>query len=198
MNFNLYITFAGHDAPAANIRQELLNTFQTPYFRLHQWSFAIIYCPSTFSNILFSIPMRKKKLLFDLYQTEIETTMPGANLFQNIEQISLHLLHFNQTINPIRFGNVNSLQLISQHHDNQPYPKRLFVDISQTVNLDKLKSMELSGRHFPSSILILLDYTPNLQSLTIPYSCFITMTKLLTDQPICQRLSILIKHLTIT
>lgn len=198
MNFYLYITFAGHDAPTANNRLELLNTFQTSYFRLQQWSFAIVYCPSTFSNILFSIPMVNKQISVNLYQTEIETTMAGANLFENIEQISLYLTNANGTATPSRFPNAESLQLISQYREHEAYPKRLFVDISQVVNFGKLKAIQLTGRHFPSAILILLDYTPNLHSLIIPYSCLVKMTKLLTDQAICRRLSTLIKHLTIT
>ena len=198
MNFYLYITFPGYDAPTANNRLEILNTFQTSYFRLREWSFAVVYCPSTFSNILFSIPMVNKQISVNLYQTEIETTTAGTDLFENIEQISLYLTNTSGTTNPSRFPNAESLQLISQYHEHEAYPKRLFVDIAQVVNFTKLKSIQLTGRHFPSSILIILDYTPNLHSLIIPYSCLVKMTKLLTDPAICRRLSTLVKHLTIT
>ncbi|CAF4427102.1 unnamed protein product, partial [Adineta steineri] len=58
--------------------------------------------------------------------------------------------------------------------------------------------MELIGMHFPSTILILLDYMPNLHSITITLNHFIKMTKTLTDNKICQHLTKLIKHLTIT
>ena len=74
----------------------------------------------------------------------------------------------------------------------------LFVHISHLMQFPRLKSLEFVGVNFPSTSLVLLDYTSNLQSLTIPLNSLIKMTKILNDETICSRLTKLIKHLTIT
>ena len=198
MTFELHITLSQFDLPAANDRVELLNRFQTTYFRIHQWSFTTIHSPSTGTIELFSIPVRTKHLSLDLYRTEIDTTTTtDGNLFENIEHISLHLTNSSEATNLIRSPNAQTLRLISHYHEHELYPKQLLVNISRAVNLSKLTSIELDGQHFPISSLVLLDYTPNLHSLTLAFQNLIKMTRSLTDQTLCRRLSTLIKHLTI-
>lgn len=142
--------------------------------------------------------MTDQQTAVNLYQTDVETTMVDQAIFQKIQKLSLFLTNSNENANPIHFSNVQNLQLISEFHEYEIFPRRLFVDISQVVNFSKLKSIELSGRYFPSTSLVLLDYTPNLHSLTIPFNSLAKMTKQLTDEAVCRRLSTLIKHLTIT
>jgi hypothetical protein len=147
---------------------------------------------------LFSLPIIDKQIYFNLYQTQIETNMMDNNIFKNINQLSLFLTNNSNENSNIFFPNVKNLKLISQFQEYEIYPKKLFVDISYLIKFSKLKSIEFIGRNFPSTSLVLLDYTPNLHSLIIPLNCFIKMTKILTDDNICHRLSSLIKHLTIT
>lgn len=142
--------------------------------------------------------MIDKKISFDLYQTELQTTGLGKMIFKNINQLSLFLTNSNENINPICFPNVKNLRLMSQFQEHERYSRNLFVDISHMVEFSKLKSIEFCGRYFPSTCLVVLDYTPNLHSLTIPLNSLIKMTKNLTDETICHRLMTLIKHLTIT
>jgi len=139
-------------------------------------------------------------MCFNLYGTHIETTMTDEPIFKNINELSLFLTNPNEnptSLNPL-FSNVKNLKLISEIREYQPFPKSLFVDISHLVKFSQLKSIEITGIHFPSASLILLDYTPNLHSLTISLNNLIKMTKTLNDQTISHRLTTLIKHLTIT
>jgi hypothetical protein len=197
INLQLRITFLQEDAPTRDDRLQLLKAFQTSYFRYHKWYFAIIHCPSMTNIELFSLPIIDNKIYFNLYHTQIETTITDKNLFKNINQLSLFLTNSNETSN-IFFSNIKNLKLISEFQEYEIYPKNLFVDISYLFKFSKLKSIEFIGRYFPSTSLVLLDYTPNLQSLIIPLNSFIKMTKILTDENICYRLTTLIKHLTIT
>ena len=134
----------------------------------------------------------------NLYQTQIETSHIDKTIFKNIHQLSLFLTNSTETCSNIIFPNVNSLKLLSEFQEYESYPKNLFVDISHLLILSKLKSIEFIGQNFPSTTLVLLDYTPNLHTLIIPLNSLIKMTKLLTDENICYRLTTLIKHLTIT
>lgn len=142
--------------------------------------------------------MIDKKISFNLYQTEIETMKIDKTIFNNINQLSLFLTNSNENINRICFPNVQHLRFISQFQEHEIYSRNLYVDISHCVEFSKLKSIEFCGRYFPSTSLVLLDYTPKLHSLIIPLNSFIKMTKNLTDETICHRLMTLIKHLTIT
>jgi hypothetical protein len=146
---------------------------------------------------LFSFPMMDTKIYFNLYHTEIETTTADQNMFENINQLSLFLTSANENSH-VFFPNVKNLTLISEFQEHGVYQKKLFVDISKLMKFSKLKSIEFLGRNFPSTTLVLLDYTPNLHSLIIPLDSLIKMTKMLTDENICHRLMTLIKYLTIT
>ena len=198
LTFQLHIIFPIADAPTSNDRIQLLQAFQTSYFRSHQWYFAIIHSPSIDHLTFSSIPMVEKKISLNLYQTEIEPMASSSSIFENIEQLSLYLNNSNENPNRISFPNVQHLQLISQFQEREVYRRNLFVDISHLIEFSKLKSIEFRGRYFPSTSLVLLDYTPNLQSLIIPVNSFVKMTKILTDETSCHRLMTLIKHLTIT
>jgi hypothetical protein len=200
INLHLHITFPQDDAPTPNDRTLLLKTFQTSYFRSHKWYFAFIHRPSMTNIELFSIPLINNNLCFNLYDTLIETTVSDKNIFTHIQELSLFLTNpvENPTLSNSCFPNVHKLKLISEFQDHERYPIMLFVDISHLVNFSRLKSLEFIGINFPSTFLVLLDYTPNLQSLTISLNSLIKMTKILTDETICQRLTTLIKHLTIT
>lgn len=199
INFQLHITFPRDHTPTSNDRTQLLKTFETSYFSSHKWFFAFIYHSSMANIELFSLPMIDKKMSFHLYGTHIETTKNDENMFNNIKELSLFLANQNENstlLNPF-FPNVQDLQLISEFQEYQPFPKNLFVDISHIVKFSQLKSIEFIGLHFPSTSLVLLDYTPDLHSLTISLNSLIKMTNVLDDQTICHRLTTLIKHLTI-
>ncbi|CAF4045057.1 unnamed protein product [Adineta steineri] len=199
--FQLHIIFPQEDVPTSDDRIQLLKTFETLYFRQRKWYFAFIYCPSMTNIEFFSLPIINKKIDVNLYNTSIETTMNDEHTFKNIKELSLVLTDPNETSSPLFnscFFNVENLKLISEFREYQPFPKNLYVDISRLVKFSHIKSMELIGMHFPSTILILLDYMPNLHSITITLNHLNKMTKTLTDNKICQHLTKLIKHLTIT
>lgn len=200
INFHLHITFSQDDSPTTNDRIQLLKTFHTSYFRSHKWYFAFIHRPSITNIELFSIPLINNKISFNLYDTHIETIGCDKNMFIHIKELSLFLKTSNENsiLSNSFFPNVKTLKLISEFQDHEPFPKMLFVHISHLIKFSRLKSLEFIGVNFPSTSLVLLDYTSNLQSLTIPLNSLIKMTKILNDETICSRLTKLIKHLTIT
>ena len=130
----------------------------------------------------------------------MEKTIADTNIFENVNELSLFLTNSNENIKLPKssFPNVKNLKLISRFRNNERQPKTFFVDISNLVTFSKLESIEFIGNCFPPSSLILLEYTTKLHSISISLNNLIQMTKTLSDQPICQRLTTLIKHLTIT
>ncbi|CAF4553249.1 unnamed protein product, partial [Rotaria sp. Silwood2] len=136
----------------------------------------------------------------NLYDTYIEKTINDINIFENVNELSLFLANSNENLKLPKscFFNVKNLKLISRFRHDERQPRLLFVDISHLVIFSNLESIEFIGNNFPSSSLVLLDYTTKLQSLSLSFSNLIQMTKTLSDQHICQQLTKLIKHLKIT
>jgi len=198
--FELYITFAQENVPSTILRTQLLKRFETTYFFSHNWYFAFIYHPSNLTIDLFSLPLINNKIQVNLYDTLIEKTINDVHIFENVNELSLVLTnsHMNLKLPNLSFCNVKNLKLISRFRHNETQPRLMIVDISHLVTVSKLESIEFIGNYFLSSIFLLLDYTTKLQSISISFNNLIQMTKELSDQHICQRLTMLIKHLTIT
>ncbi|CAF0995203.1 unnamed protein product [Adineta ricciae] len=201
IHLRLNVRFSENDLPAINDRKELLQTFDTSYFRSRYWSFALHHCRTKRTLELFSTPMVKKSIEFNLYNTNVEKPMTDADeMFENVENLTLFLTILDESLlrERFHFPNVKSLKLVSHFQECQAFPKSLLADMAHLVKLSNVESIEFIGNHFPTSSLILLDYTPKLHSLSVRLSSIIKMTKMLTDQNICQRLTKLIRHLTIT
>jgi hypothetical protein len=200
IKFQLHTIFPREDAPTAILRTQLLKTFETTYFRTRNWYFAFIYHPSVRTIDLFSLPLSNKKIRVQIYDTHIEKTIENINLFENVYELELVLTNsnLNSKLPNLSFSNVKNIQLISRFQNHETPPGMMIVDISNLVSISKLESLEFHGNSFPSSSFLLLDYTTKLQSISISLNNLIQMTKTLADAPICQRLTMLIKHLTIT
>lgn len=192
--------FPREHATTAILRTQLLKAFETRYFSIHKWYFAFIYHPSSPTIDLFSLPLINKKIDVYLYDTHIEKTINDINLFENITELSLFLTNsqMNLKLPSLSFNNVKNLKLISRFQHNGTQPRMMIVDISNLITVSKLESIEFIGNYFLSSNFLLLDYTTKLQSISISFDNLIQMTKTFNDQHICQRLTMLIKHLTIT
>lgn len=192
-SFAILITFPQDDLPNPIDQQQILQSFQTSYYRSHRWTFAFYQCPSTSTFSFFSIPMEIKKLNFNLYHANQQS----SHHFENIRELDLYLT--NDTNQSTQFfPNVQHLKLISHYREYQTYPKSLLVDIARLFNLSKLQSIEFGRGQFPSGSLVLLEYTPQLHSLSIPLKDLIKMTKELNDEKTCQFLTKSIQHLSIT
>jgi hypothetical protein len=200
IKFQLCTTFPNEDASTPILRTQLLKTFETTYFVSHNWCFGFLFHPSLPTIDLFSLPLFNNKIHADLYDTNIETTIKEINIFGNVNELSLFLSNSNENIKLPKssFSNVKCLKLISRFRQNERQPRMLFVDLSNIVVFSKLESIEFIGNYFPSTSFVLLDYTTNLKSISISFNNLILMTKTLSDEHSCQRLKMLIKHLTIT
>ncbi|UJR09034.1 hypothetical protein I4U23_013283 [Adineta vaga] len=163
-------------------------------FRLH------VIFPDDILPTLMSVVNYYKHLIYHIFVLEHETATNDRNIFENVKKLSLILTNSDENLRSekVKFSNVEQIKLISYFREYQSFPKSLLVDISHVVRFSNLKSIEFLGEHFPTSSLVLFDYTPNLHSLSIRLNNFIKMTKMLTDQDVCRCLTKLIKHLTIT
>ncbi|CAF1086635.1 unnamed protein product [Rotaria sp. Silwood1] len=200
IKFILHTTFPDIDASTPNLRTQLLKTFETKYFLSHDWYFAFLHHPSSPMIDLFSLPLPSNKIDVSLYDTYIEKTINNINIFENINELTLYLRNSNENLKLPQscFSNVKNLILISRFQHNERLPRMLLVDISHLVRFSNLESIEFIENNFPSSMLILLDYTTKLKSLSMSFLNLIQMTKTLSDQHVCQQLTKLIKHLKIT
>ncbi|CAF2872872.1 unnamed protein product [Rotaria sp. Silwood2] len=200
IKFTLHTTFPEEDASTPTLRTQLLKTFETRYFLSHNWYFAFLHHSLSPTIDLFSLPLLNNKIHANLYDTYIEKTINDINIFENVNELSLFLANSNENLKLPKscFFNVKNLKLISRFRHDERQPRLLFVDISHLIIFSNLESIEFIGNNFPSSSLVLLDYTTKLQSLSLSFSNLIQMTKTLSDQHICQQLTRLIKHLKIT
>ncbi|CAF3980289.1 unnamed protein product, partial [Rotaria sp. Silwood1] len=200
IKFILHTTFPDIDASTPNLRTQLLKTFETKYFLSHDWYFAFLHHPSSPMIDLFSLPLPSNKIDVSLYNTYIEKTINNINIFENVNELTLYLRNSNENLKLPQscFSNVKNLILISRFQHNERLPRMLLVDISHLVRFSNLESIEFIENNFPSSMLILLDYTTKLKSLSMSFFNLIQMTKTLSDQHVCQQLTKLIKHLKIT
>lgn len=181
------------------MRTQILKAFERPYFFTHNWHFAFVYHSARSSVDLFSLPLNNDKYQIHLYDTHIEKTNNDTDIFKNVNELRLSLTSSIEHLKLPKssFFNVENLHIISSFQHLEGLTPNLFVDLSNIVKLPTLKSIEFTGDNLPRTTLILLDYTKNLQSLSISLSNLVPMTKALTDQHICQQLTKLIKHLTL-